>query len=248
MSVGTDPKIRFQTSGDDQLADYEAPSGLAIVGLLLGFASSLVLWRSLLLIVSAAAIFMNVLALCRIRASDGRLTGRRAAILGLCLAILFATAAIARVATRHALIVYHARPLADQFFMALASNEPHKAMQMMEYPANRKPLDATLWDHYRTDDEARQNLIKFVEYPLIRTLLALGDACEVRFYQSGSVQQILNSLEAVTLVYAVTYNDAGQKKSFFVSVRLDRSGRDSDRNPRWRITTFHVLNEPPFRS
>lgn len=245
MSETTKIHSSFRTSGDDRIVEYRAVSGLAIVGLLLGLASPLAMWRLLLLGVPAAAIFVCLLALSRIRDSGGHLFGRRIAVLGLCLAIFFAAAAPARTATKSYLIAGQARPLADQFFKLLTTNEPRKALQLTKLPSSRQPFDAQLWDYYRTDADARQGLKKFVKMPLVRSLLALGDKAQVRFYENGVVKSITHGLDTAALTYAVTFDKAEQKTSFFVVIVLERKSQYKDGVPRWRVVTFEVLNKPP---
>lgn len=242
MDADKDSIGAFHTSDSDQLESYRAVSLLALFGLLLGLMSPLAIVRPLLIVVPVAAVCVSGLAIARIRKSDGRLVGRGAASLGLCLGIFFAALGPAHDATRQRLIFRQARPIAEQFFATLASGEPHKAMQLTKMSASRQPFDDRLWDYFREDDEARKELRQFVDHPLIRTLLSLGDRAKVRFYDNERLQRSSARSERASLLYAVTYNRGGQttgkKTSFFVVITLQRVvGRD-DSTPQWRVAHF----------
>ena len=55
----------------------------------------------------------------------------------------------------------------------------------------------------------------------MRTLLALGPKAQVRFYQTAA-QARDNDNDQVDQVYAVTYEEGSERKSFFVLVRMSR--------------------------
>jgi hypothetical protein len=88
-------------------------------------------------------------------------------------------------------------------------------------PQFRSPLDDHLWDFYRSSPRQREGLEKFVSTPLVRTLLALGPKAQVRFYQTAN-QTHENNNDRVAQCYAVTYEEQGEKKSFFVVVEMVR--------------------------
>ena len=55
----------------------------------------------------------------------------------------------------------------------------------------------------------------------MRTLLALGPKAQVRFYRTAD-QTHENDNDRVAQCYAVTYEEQGEKKSFFVVVEMVR--------------------------
>ena len=69
--------------------------------------------------------------------------------------------------------------------------------------------------------------------PLVRTLLALGPKAQVGFYRTVG-QSHNNDRDEVDQLYAVTYEEDGERKSFFVSVHLQRT-KLSDGAASWRI-------------
>jgi hypothetical protein len=67
----------------------------------------------------------------------------------------------------------------------------------------------------------------------VRTLLALGPRAQVRFYQTGD-QTHTDDVDLVDQWYAVTYEEKGERKSFFVLVRMMRQ-KLSGGKAGWRI-------------
>jgi hypothetical protein len=89
--------------------------------------------------------------------------------------------------------------------------------------------------------------MKFVRDPVVRTLLALGDRATVRLYEVRSAVSE-GDLGGVHYIYTVTYPDKdGQKKTFFVSVLMERKPTPkSDLNP-WRVKAYFAGREPANR-
>src|SRR5262245_11062675 len=74
---------------EQSVAHYRSIAPLAVVTLVIGFASALILTTPLLAPVPIAAIVAGIAALRTIRTSGGQLAGRVPAIAGLCLATFF---------------------------------------------------------------------------------------------------------------------------------------------------------------
>jgi hypothetical protein len=104
-------------------------------------------------------------------------------------------------------------------------------------PNQRQPLDARLWQFYRDGDTVRRELETFVTLPTIRTLLALGEKAQVRYYKTTFGPR-RGDRENLQQLFAVTYNDAGKKKTFFVDVRLEHSTPGNAGRAAWRVTGF----------
>ncbi len=130
------------------------------------------------------------------------------------------------------------------WFELLAKDRPELAYQLTLLPALRHPFDERIWDFYVDSDKDKvkwftelKNYVapgKTEESPnLVRTLLALGDSAEVRYL--GTLDQFyVESLYIVDQLYAVTFIESGEKKTFFVTVRLARHSPSGD-HAAWRI-------------
>src|SRR5436309_2764914 len=97
------------------VAHYRSVTPLAVVTLVLGFASALILTTPLLAPVPVAAVVAGIAALRAIRTSGGQLAGRSAAIAGLCLAVFFLGFGLSQHLARQSALDQRAREMADVF-------------------------------------------------------------------------------------------------------------------------------------
>ncbi len=162
------------------------------------------------------------------------MTGQKLAWAGLSLSLLFVVAAPTDWLVHRQMVRQEARQFSDLWFHYLATGEPQKAHQLTVPPQTRQPLGENLWNFYRNNPKARKGLEGYVQTPLVRTLLALGTSrARVRFYETASQAHDGND-DLVELVYAVTYEEEGEKKSFFVGVQAYRT-KLPDGSAGWRI-------------
>src|SRR5688500_10904316 len=98
MSTSDQPHV--SSLDETALASYQGVSIMAVLALLLGVASALALVHPFLWVVPPVAVVLSILAIRAIDAPDSNLTGRRLAIAGLALALLFGLWAPSRVLTR----------------------------------------------------------------------------------------------------------------------------------------------------
>jgi hypothetical protein len=227
------PPVHITDPQDAQLAEYRALAGQAVLALIFGLLSPVALIDPLLWAVPLLGLLFSVWALRRIKRYAPAMIGRKAALSALALSLLFAAAAPADWLLYRKLVGDEARQVADLWFRCLLDDQPQKAHQLTMAPQFRQPLGNKPWDFYRGNPRWRQALEDYVQLPLIRTLLALGPRALVRFYQTAG-QARDNENDAVDLLYAVTYEESGERKSFFVSVRLLRTKLASG-GADWRI-------------
>jgi hypothetical protein len=227
------PDVRITDSQDAELAGYQPLAGQAVAGLLFGLLSPLALVDLKLLAFPGLGVVLSWWALRRIKRADPALGGRKMALAGLAISLLFIAAAPADCMIYRWMLGNEAQQFSTLWFKYLAQDEPQNAHQLTVGPQARQPLDERLWAVYRAAPRMRQELEDYVKTPLVRTLLALGPKARVRFYQTAGYTVVTNN-DQVDLVYAVTYEDENERKSFFVlvrAVRLKLRGGGAD----WRI-------------
>ena len=218
----------------DSVVEYRSPSGWAIAALALGLCSPVAMVGPLGWIVPAAAVVVGTVAIVRLGVPEQVKIGRRAALAGLSLGLVFIAAAPVALVTSQWCLEAEAHKVAVEWFDYLRHGEPHKASQLGVSTEVRQPLDDTLWAYYREHPEAKRELEDFARQPLVRALLALGEAAQVRFYETQQIERGSRRDELVQ-VYAVTYQDDDKKKSFFVRLSLDRSADPVTGRGRWRV-------------
>jgi hypothetical protein len=199
---------------------YRAVSGLAVAGLLAGLASPVALMGLLGWIVPAGGVLLNVLALARIARAGPALIGRKAALAGLVLSLLFAAAAVSRWYVGNRLLHNEAMRFAAVWFDALRQGNPQKAFQLTLDPQHRWPPGEDPRNFDRGNPRRHEQLQRYVLQPPVRALLALGPKAQVRFCEAADQGQ-QDGHPWVQLTYAVTCDDPGGT-SFFLTLTLDR--------------------------
>jgi len=228
------PEHRLSNPHDDRVLAYQAVSRLAVAGLIFGIAAAVAFIHPLLWTVPAAGILVAGLALWRIARDAPALIGRKAAVAGLMLSIFCGAAAASGWSAYRGMIRGEARRFTEAWFQFLRDNEPHKAHQLTLHPRYRLPLNDSLWGSYEEGSDPRSELENYVSRPEIRALLALGPKAQVRYYDTEG-QTSSEGRESVYQVYAVTYDEAGKKKTFFIGVALDRFLLEGTGRAAWRI-------------
>lgn len=208
-------------SGDDDRQPYQAVSLHAVLSLACGLAGPLTFVGPLGSLAAWAGIILAVAALRRIARNAPHLTGRKAAWAGLTLSTVFATAGPVEWVVSRQRVAAEAVQFAQFWFDFLRENQPQKAFQLTLHPHLRQPLDASLWEFYTQGPRWRHELDDYVAQPAVRTLLALGPRADVRFYQIDN-QDRERDHDLVSPVFAVTFDEAGRKKTFFVRLKLER--------------------------
>jgi hypothetical protein len=216
-------------------ADYHAVSGLALVGLLLGLGSAAVVVSAYLWMIPVAGIVVSVLALQRIAQEKPVLIGRKAALVGLFLSVMFLVEDVTDCWGVHPWMLHReARQFGLAWFEQLKQNQPQKAHQLTQSPSRRQKFGEKLWDYYTANYVSYSELKDYVARPLIRTLLALGPKAEVRYYATQDEYEQYDSTY-VEQIYAVTCREGPSPATFFVSLTLQRSTQNRGRESGWQV-------------
>lgn len=195
--------------------EYRVLSGLAVAGLVLGVLSAVALIEPRAAFVAVAGVLASILALWRIARRSPELVGRKAAIAGLLLSLLLGSVALGHVLTYRWLLIHQTRQVGMAWFDLLAQGQPQAAHQLLVKPNDRQTPGNDLWKFYRADENRYKSLEHFVNEPLPRTLLALGDRATVRPYATESVE-ITRGGTVVYELFSVTFDRDGQKTTFLV--------------------------------
>ena len=239
MSDPSQHRPQLTDHDDAEAARYQALSSLAVVGLVLGMLGFAALFEPWLWVVPLLGLLTSGLALRRIARDAPALSGRRTALAGLVLSVLFSAAVPANWLVYRWLVRCEAQRFAACWFEFLADGQPQKAHQLTQHPAYRQPLDERLADWYQRRRGRLDQLQWYVaaspsepRWP-VHTLLTLGNKARVRYHQTTD-QTRAGRRDLLCQVYAVTYEKDGREKSFFVELHLERWQLDSSR-ANWQI-------------
>ncbi len=239
--MASDPVVQLSDAPDAEIAAYRPVSRLAIFALFCGLLAWTAMVDPLLWVVPPIGILLGGLALGQIARNAPELAGRKAALIGLMLSIFFAAAAPTHWFGYRWLLEREARQFADAWFEALRSGQPYKAHQLTQHPANRLPLDDGLRPIYRQSPYWRGQLKDYLAEQPLRTLRALAGRARARYYVTEAFAQ-KKGIDAVFLQYAVTFDEQRRKKTFFVSLKLQRVTLETGRAD-WRLV--NVINSYP---
>lgn len=219
--MSNDPDYQLTDSRDTDVARYRALSAPAVAGLLLGLAAPLAMVHPLLWMVPAFGAVVCGWAMRQIARDAPAVCGRRLALAGLALSLVFGVAAPTDWLGYRWLIRREARHFGMAWFEYLGRGEPKKARLLMPDPQFRPPLGDEVEDIFRDDPVWAAELPDYVAKPLIRTLLALGEDARVSYRATTNLPQI-QTYSYLTQTYAVRYGDDGQEKTFLVDLTLRR--------------------------
>ena len=107
------------------------------------------------------------------------------------------------------------------WFRLLAHDEPQKAYQLTVAPPLRHPFDHRLWAFYRVDAKLRQQLEGYVKSPWCARCWRWGPRPKCDSMRPAN-QLHEGDQDMVTQLYAVTYEEEGERQSFFVAVTMLR--------------------------
>ena len=223
-----------EAAADESTSAYRPLSKFAVLALCSGLLSPLAWVHPVLWSIPAITVAMGAMALWHITRPDADLTGSKVALLGIGVALVSGIGAPVRALAVQQLILRDGNQFALQWFEYLRHEQPHMAHQLCSNISGRQPLDDQLWQFYRERPEWADDLRHFVGDPLIRTLLVLGKRMQVRLYEVHGLEDIGRS-QAVVMTYAVTYEEAGAKKTFLVTLLMERHFNSIDQRGRWKI-------------
>ena len=244
--MSTELDARAMPAADGE-GEYRPLSPWAVAAAALGVAS-LAAWISpLLWIVPIVAVAVCARALADLRQASPPRSGRLLALAGLALACFMAAAAPARYVSHALLLRRQAQTVCAQWFAALAHGQPQYAHQWELPPRGRaeQPLDdESLRAFYEKQPEARDGLKQLVQNKFVRTLLALGPAAQARYYETADFGGD-DANDWISVIYAVTYDRQGQRKSFFCRLFLQRDAETDGKSSPWHIVSRVGGVKPP---
>lgn len=225
----------LSTLEESDIEQYRAVSPAAIIALLLGLASFLVLTANnlLLLFLPVVAITVALFALAQIARSEGALVGRKAAIAGICLALLFGSSALARSATREWLLHSQARQFAEGWLQLVRRGKLHHAHQLHLSPFQRQSSHLSLSDHYAESEAERDRFEQFFGEPPLNTIAAAASHASIRF--EGVVEHAtLKKADQVAMLFVLDRPGEDQPQLRFVVV-TERSADRQTGDVFWRL-------------
>ena len=202
---------------DPELIDYRPVNRVAVAALLAGLAAPLALVHPMLWCVPVAGAVLAVVALVSIRRSDVPTIGRKGAIFGLVLSLVFLAAAPTRYFTYDYWLGYRADLLAQHWFDLIRTHQPQKAYGLM-FHTIPKHLDEP-----PTPGVPEQSPYeKFLAEAPVAKLIQLGNQAHPIQAASTFVGPLENGFQTVYLWYQVEPAKDESSKPYVVHVQEQR--------------------------
>ncbi|MDR3111333.1 MAG: hypothetical protein LBU65_16815 [Planctomycetaceae bacterium] len=231
------PESLFSSSWNDTdtadiAGEYRQVSIIAIIAFIFGLLSFLISLTVWLVPLGVVGIIISLIAIFRIRNSDGLLAGSWFAQLGLCFCVITTVA----MSVYMPYYQYRVRCEADLFFRSWFDTVCGENLPVaLNYTSpfwNRKPdpHDTIDWWTKLPENKGLHNAMQnFVKNKLVRTLMALGDNAAISYYATERVYTAPDS-DTVTIVYAVTFKpeDSQSPETFFVRMTGKRTINSAD--------------------
>ncbi|HEV3004933.1 MAG TPA: hypothetical protein VGX78_10755 [Pirellulales bacterium] len=229
---------------EDEFGRYRAVSALAVTGVLLGLFSILAYIHPLLWLVPLVAIIVNVVALRRIAEASPALIGRKAALVGLALSLIFAIAVPIQRAIHRRELRAESLKIAEEWFNGFRDNHPEIAHRLSRYPTSAATRAQSPLKQFSSGMMSQEALRKFVHDSPNELLLKLGKRARVRLL-AHEVVWAEQAMEGVRDFYVVTVGNGPETVSFLISLGTTRSKDLATGDWQWQVTKSEFVHVPP---
>ncbi|MDZ4821308.1 MAG: hypothetical protein SGJ20_20290 [Planctomycetota bacterium] len=220
--------------------EYRAVSLLALATLFLGVASALAFTHPIFIAVPVIALAIGTAALVRIAASEGALFGRKAAIVGLCLAVLFGFTAASRVLSRDIWLKHRASVLTDHYMELLRTGKGREAQQLQMAEEVRLDPAEDLEAYFERNPGLQQAYSEFCDQDGVQALLDSKGKAQVTRIEASMEAGSTKNVDHVRVTYLVLFPSGLDKNpSNDVQMTLDvfaeRTYVPASDREEWRI-------------
>jgi len=203
-----------------EFGESRSPHPLAVATLVLGLLSFLALFSTMFWIVPLVTLIFGVIALWSLAASSERI-GRRAALCGMTLALLFGAWAPCRYFSRNAWLVGQARAYADDWLELVRQKKLQEAHQLHGRGNQRAAEGTSLEEFYRNDSQGEGDYQMFFAREPLSTFVELPGPVQVEFKKIDLLLSYQGS-DSVVLCYDVMYDRDGRQAVLPMRVVLKR--------------------------
>ena len=229
----TSGEARLSSVDDLGLDQYRAIAPSAVAALVLGLASPLALIHPLLWIIPPLAAGLAAWALVQIAINRG-LTGRSAALIGLMLALVFGSAAPARVLSRRWMLYHQARPVAAKWLELVRQGELEHAHQWTLSFRRRLSPGSPLKTFYANNANSQEELEKFFSSPPLQHFIETAPQARVQF--AGNANQTSDdTADYIAQHFSVTCDENGRQSNYRIRTMVQRSLDRRTGRPTWQV-------------
>jgi len=237
----------FSSGQENNVVQHRSVSRLAVASMLLGLVSAAAIVNPLAWCVPIVTVTLAIAALKTISAEDSMVFGRKAALAGLAMALLFGACGLTRHFARPHWLYRHARPHAQKWIELVRAGRLKEAHQLHLSQEERESPGADLEAFYRDEKGAHETLSSFFGQAPLSEIVRIGRRGQLRFEGDVDVELTREGkarTDVVILRYAIDYEDDGKPQTLWFLVSLGRKYDTEHREARWNVRDVSS-QEPP---
>jgi hypothetical protein len=237
----------FSSTDAVDVMEYPRVSRAAVLALLLGLASAAALASPVLWFLPLVGIAVAIAALKSIDRDSGGVLGRRTAVIGLVLSLVFITWAPCRYFVRNELLYRQAREHSAYFLDLILKGKLHEAHQLTLDKRDRQAPNANLNEYYSEQVEMAESFKSFCSQQPLDEIIALGDKGRVRFVGRRDIvvgRMLGQTIDIVTQEFAIDYEQGGQSQTLPVLIEIARTRFRGTGEAQWSIQGVNSPEAP----
>ena len=226
---------------NDPAEHFSAVSLSAILALAAGLLSLLYLISRSFLPLPLAALALAFFALFRIRRAEGRLTGGTMARAALTLALIAFTAVPIRGAIYRRELIRQGREFFSLVIDAAQKGDSVALSQLKKYQTSRAPVsdETAYWRNLLKDPIAAPEAVQLLGNDALLAIYNLGENAKITYRCTAEItRDEKHDSDSVYMIYAVTYSEHGEKKTFFIPFHGERARERQNGVALWRCSGY----------
>ena len=238
---GTPPYSSPSWTAEEPQDQFSAVCLTAVFALAGGVLSLLCLVNHSFWPVPAATLALVLWAFWRIRRSEGRLTGTGLARLALALALIPLTAVPIQRCLYHRDLISQAREFFPLVMKAAQEGDTVALSQFLKFQTSRQTVtnETEYWKNQFDDQMGGMAAQMLVRNPLLVALANLGENASVTYDRTvGIGYNSKYDCDQICCIYAVTYSEHNDKKTFFIRLDGVRTRDKKNHTALWKCERY----------
>jgi len=214
---------RFSSTDAVEIAEYPPVSRQAIVALLLGLVSFAAIFSQVMWILPLGGVIVALTALRSIARSERAMIGRRAALIGLALSLLFGVWAPVHYYVRWEILSRQSREHAKHWFAYIQKGQLYHAHQLRLPREERQKPDVNLPEYYDQNEEVDIDFREFRKMPCVQEIVKAGSALRVRYVRDEGYKYestFHSKSDVVTQRFVLEFDDQGTPRTLPVTIKM----------------------------
>ena len=204
---------------NDPAEHFSAVSLSAILALLCAIASLFYLINRTFRPIPVAALGLSLFALWRIRRAEGRLTGGAMARAALTLALVVLVAVPVRTAIYQRQLIRQGKEFFSLVLEAAQRGDSAALSQFKRFQTARETIndEVAYWRGQLNDPMAAPGTVQLLGNKVLMAIYLLGENAKITYCRTADIgRDEKHDSDSVCMIYAVTYSEHGEKKTFLV--------------------------------